>query len=104
MSLEFTLGDIISALVLVILVATFFYNKNVYDKKIDTKILTSQAVQEKENEVFTKDIKENKEAIKGNKESENEYKKETNKKLSRIFEIITKSSTEIESIMKKLDI
>ena len=104
MSLDFTLGELISAIGLLLAAAAFFYNKNAYNKQTDIKIATTQAVQEKINETYTNDIKDNKTAIKDHDDADKEYKKETNKKLSNIFKIITKSSTEIEAIMKKLDI
>lgn len=104
MSLDFTLGELLSSIGLLLAAAAFFYNKNAYDKQTDIKIAITQAIQEEKNETYTKNIKDNKTSIKEHYQADKEYKKETNKTLSEIFQIITKSSTKIESIMKKLDI
>ncbi len=104
MSLDFTLGELISAIGLLLAAAAFFYNKNAYNKETDIKIATTQAVQEEKNETYTKDIDDNKKAIKEHDKADKEYKLTTNNKLTKIFKITTKLETQNEAIMKKLDI
>ena len=60
--------------------------------------------QEEKNESYTKDIEDNKKAIKAHDESDKEYKLKTNNELTKIFKITTKLETQNEAIMKKLDI
>ena len=104
MTLDFTIGDILSSLVLVLMVASFFYNKNRIRHETDIKISNSQAKQEEKNKTFKSSIEDNKKEIEEHNKADFEYKKATNQELTKIYKITTKLETQNEAIMKKLDI
>lgn len=104
MTLDFTIGDILSSLVLVLMVASFFYNKNRIRHETDLKISNSQAKQEEKNETFKTDIQETKKELEEHNKADIEHKNTTNKELTKIYRITTKLETQNEAIMKKLNI
>ena len=104
MSLEITLGDILSSLVLVLMVASFFYNKNRIRHETDIKISNSQAKQEEKNENFKADIKSNTTSFEIHDKADGEREKSINQELTKIYTITTKLETQNKAIMKKLDI